>query len=535
MGDWLEDKTRRVEPNIGLTERSDDAVAAAFRGSKMDEEDLVVLMVDKRAEFGAHAGEVGGSELALEDGVLEMVAPSAHGFKDEAEALVVGDVVADEIGLAHPQNPKGPTSNLRPSPLLPDLKSHESPDDAKCIFRLRTFQGADTIYGTKGHLRETLIRAEFDDFFQAGTTYVPFDYQRRLADADAQGISKSLLITVPTGMGKTAAVVMAWLWNRMKRLSCPRRLVYCLPMRTLVEQTRDSVAGWLRNLARSFPNSEFEWLAEHSPVILMGGDEDLTRDEWDIWPEKPAILIGTQDMLLSRALNRGYGVSRARWPMHFGLLNNDCLWVADEVQLMGPGLWCTGQLDWMRQERFTPTLPSWTWWMSATNSDGFLETPDRDGLRPETFPFDASEMPAALRDACRPCELWTAPKVRPSRGVKAKSSALIGNGSDFKGSLASAINSGHQLGTLSLVVCNTVGTAQQLFESLKWLDCKGAELLLLTSRFRKVDRAVNERRLVDFERLRKAGLNAGSPGLICVATQVVEAGIDVSAVDFGAK
>ena len=41
-------------------------------------------------------------------------------------------------------------------------------------------------------------------------------------------------------------------------------------------------------------------------------------------PKRPAILIGTQDMLLSRALNRGYGMSRYRWPMHFGLLNNDC-------------------------------------------------------------------------------------------------------------------------------------------------------------------------------------------------------------------
>lgn len=48
----------------------------------------------------------------------------------------------------------------------------------------------------------------------------------------------------------------------------------------------------------------------------MGGEE--TDLDWDVWPEKPAILIGTQDMLLSRALNRGYGMNRYRWPMHFG-------------------------------------------------------------------------------------------------------------------------------------------------------------------------------------------------------------------------
>ena len=50
-------------------------------------------------------------------------------------------------------------------------------------------------------------------------------------------------------------------------------------------------------------------------------------------------------MLLSRTLNRGYAASRARWPVEFGLLNNDCLWVLDEVQLMGSGLVTTAQLD----------------------------------------------------------------------------------------------------------------------------------------------------------------------------------------------
>jgi len=32
-------------------------------------------------------------------------------------------------------------------------------------------------------------------------------------------------------------------------------------------------------------------------------------------------------MLLSRALNRGYASGRARWPVEFGLLNQDALWV----------------------------------------------------------------------------------------------------------------------------------------------------------------------------------------------------------------
>ena len=66
----------------------------------------------------------------------------------------------------------------------------------------------------------------------------------------------------------------------------------------------------------------------------MGGDDETA---WDLYPERDAILIGTQDMLLSRALNRGYAMSRSRWPLPFALLNNDCLWVLEEVRLMDVG------------------------------------------------------------------------------------------------------------------------------------------------------------------------------------------------------
>ncbi len=31
-------------------------------------------------------------------------------------------------------------------------------------------------------------------------------------------------------------------------------------------------------------------------------------------------------------------MSRYKWPMHFALLNSDCLWVFDETQLIGVGV-----------------------------------------------------------------------------------------------------------------------------------------------------------------------------------------------------
>ena len=116
-----------------------------------------------------------------------------------------------------------------------------------------------------------------------------------------------------TGLGKTEGVLAAWSFHRLNRPDdrWPRRLVWCLPMRVLVEQT-EQVA---RQLAGRMPEA-----SRPTVHVAMGGED---TGEWFLYPERPAIIIGTQDMLLSRALNRGYASARARWPMEFGLLNQD--------------------------------------------------------------------------------------------------------------------------------------------------------------------------------------------------------------------
>ena len=45
------------------------------------------------------------------------------------------------------------------------------------------------------------------------------------------------LIRVPTGFGKTLGVLAAWTWHRIRQGDdrWPRRLIWCLPMRVLVE------------------------------------------------------------------------------------------------------------------------------------------------------------------------------------------------------------------------------------------------------------------------------------------------------------
>jgi CRISPR-associated endonuclease/helicase Cas3 len=383
----------------------------------------------------------------------------------------------------------------------------------------------------------------FDRFFNGATAsngatgHAPFDYQSRLAHGPRNGRGetewladgtdcRSQLINIPTGLGKTAAVVLAWLWNRaqLQKSDWPRRLVYCLPMRTLVEQTRDNVRGWLQNL----DNLEWDRVNSHKDKvglhILMGGEE-REENPWDIYPEENAILIGTQDMLLSRALNRGYGMSRYRWPMHFGLLNNDCLWVMDETQ--GPGLWTSGQLDWMRQSRFGVLKPCFTWWMSATPSPMFLDTPDRrkDNATTMTVVEVGDDAAAFSRlNPTRPLSFWKDTASKP----KAKNK----DAPNFCDNLTSAIRAKHAPGTLTLVVCNSVRAAQELYRAL------GREnAILLTSRFRRGDRDEHTKRLLAFEEKRKTIAKQdpkddtipGSTGLICISTQIVEAGVDISA------
>ena len=331
----------------------------------------------------------------------------------------------------------------------------------------------------------------FDHFFQTATgNPAPFAYQRRLASGDdAENACVSWLIDVPTGCGKTAAVVLAWLWNRvhLRRKDWPRRLVYCLPMRTLVEQTFGEVTKWLGDLRWDGKSDHAGKVGLH---VLMGGEE---AGGWDTHPERDAVLIGTQDMLLSRALNRGYGMSRYRWPMAFGMLNNDCLWVFDETQLMGVGVETGAQLDGFRARLGTAQTPCASWWMSATLDPARLVTvdhPEPDGGWPRVT-LGAEDQNGPVRDR------WEARKtLAPADGVR-----LTGTGGPetarYARDLARFVTDKHVEDTLTLVVVNRVARAQAVYELLARNPPKGAKVALIHSRFRPPDRKEHETMLFD--------------------------------------
>jgi len=334
----------------------------------------------------------------------------------------------------------------------------------------------------------------FADFFERATAQTPYPYQERFAEADPL----PHLLRAPTGAGKTAAAVLGWLWRRASnRANTPRRLVYCLPMRVLVEQTEREARDWIKNLG----------LAKQVMVhVLMGG---VDADQWYLYPEKPAVLIGTQDMLLSRALNRGYAASRFHWPIDFGLLNNDCLWVFDEPQLMASGVSTSAQLGGLRHALGTfGQCPSV--WMSATLEPGWLDTIDFRG-KLLGAPLELDENDYDPKRALQ--KRMTAKKTLAKLSVSASK--------DMK-DVAKAVLERHVTGTQTLVVLNTVERAKAVYAEIEKLRKKSAtpKLLLLHSRFRPHERQqLNQQLQVKGD---------ATDDRIIVATQVVEAGVDIS-------
>lgn len=340
---------------------------------------------------------------------------------------------------------------------------------------------------------------EFRRLFELATGVVPYEWQEALALRDHPASA----IVAPTGAGKTEAVLLDWLWRRRfqpyvaGRAHTPRRLVLALPMRALVEQTQSRVTNCLKRLDAA---GEL-----HEPVHvhgLMGGAAD---DSWTFHPVADAVLVGTIDMLLSRALNRGYGRGRASWPVDFGLLNNDCRWIFDEVQLMDAAVATSAQLAGFRA-LFPSAAPCETVWMSATLDLSWLETRDHPGICPSSVASvgeDDRRPGTALGNRLHAEKILLRHEIKPSDANEVAKLTLRE----------------HHLtdGRLTLVILNQVAVASAVFDVLRR---DAPDVVLLHSRYRPPDREQTVARLSE---------PLGAQGRIVVSTQVIEAGIDLDA------
>jgi CRISPR-associated endonuclease/helicase Cas3 len=258
-------------------------------------------------------------------------------------------------------------------------------------------------------------------------------------------------------------------------------------------------------------------------TTLMGGEPEPSEERrWDIYPEDDAILIGTQDMLLSRALNRGYAMGRYRWPIPFGLLNNDSLWVVDEPQLFGAGLPSTAQLQALRA-RFGTFRPTGTLWLSATLDKAWLKTVD----------ITDADIEGVVALGARDLEHERVKAIRSAPKSLARADC---SPKDPK-SVAKLVRREHRPGSRTLVILNTVQRARAVFAELhKGAQVKPARrgkrdvdaatvsksepaLVLVHSQFRPRDRRAREQ---------EALAVPDAAGSIVITTQVIEAGVDLT-------
>lgn len=333
--------------------------------------------------------------------------------------------------------------------------------------------------------------ASFEEFFERATKTKPYPYQKRLAESKDVSV-----VNMPTGAGKTATAILGlWLWNRMQGRDVPRKLVYCLPMRVLVEQTKAKVEEWLKNLGLD---------GDIGVELLMGGSDDKIER---ILPDKEYIIIGTQDKLISGALNRAYGNSPSTWPIVFGLLNNDSMWIMDEVQIMENAFPTSIQLNHFR-DQFKTYGPHRTVWMSATINQDWLETVDSPRDRFGIHRLEDGDYDGRLK------ERNNAKKTLDKAPVEIKKT--------YTKKDVEALLDLHEEGSPTAIIVNTVKRAQHIYKTLSEIvseRSRDVECCLIHSRFRGIERG---------ELNRTIGKISKNDNKIIVSTQVLEAGVDMS-------
>ena len=307
--------------------------------------------------------------------------------------------------------------------------------------------------------------------FESITGFKPYPYQSQRHDFTKKSV---LVLKAPTGAGKTETYFSHWVLDLLEKpAETPLRLIIQLPLRTLVSQTESRIKEMVERTGLDI-----------DVFVLQGGQ---IEDDFIHQPDKPMVIVGTLDQIVSRQLMRPYCSSRWAAPLHFDKTNNNCRLVVDETQLQDLAYPTACRLQEFYQ-RFGGFHPRELVLCSATLNPSPLKNLDYGtigvGNKDRRHPHFRKKL-------CRQKRLHL---------LEAHDEAQ----------LAELVNKKHKPGTLTLVVLNRVKRAQGVYSGINHPK------LLLTSRFRRGDREGIEASLQDFTG-------------VLVATQVVEAGVDLDA------
>ncbi|MCL4833561.1 MAG: CRISPR-associated helicase Cas3' [Caldilineaceae bacterium] len=323
-----------------------------------------------------------------------------------------------------------------------------------------------------------------------------YPYQERVKALIQQG--RSVVLQAPTGCGKTRAALAPYIeaFFNMPPNSFPRKCIYSVPMRVLASQFEAEYAS----LALSY-NKRFRTDLQ---VRIQTGE----RSEDPQFLED--MIFATIDQSLSSALAVPYSLSPGRANMNAGAIYSSYL-VFDEFHLFpsGENGDASGALVTTLQllAALKGVVPFVL--MTATFSSTMLaELASRLGA--EVVTVSVEEYAA----------------IASGKGKTARRRFFHTQAQPVS---ADAVLTAHAKSgvTRSIVVCNQVARAQNLYESLRDHPQRGEiEVRLLHSRFLQTDRQGKEEEI-----RREFGKDADKrqiDSLILVATQVVEVGLDIT-------
>lgn len=211
--------------------------------------------------------------------------------------------------------------------------------------------------------------AFFREIFYGLTQRNPFPWQERAFTSLLQGELPDT-VNLPTGTGKTSLIpiwLSALMWQAGRGpINLPRRLVWVVNRRVVVDQATDEAMTMVDRLRAP---ELAEWTDPLTKISLSGrlGHFPVTistlrgqmadNGDWKLDPSRPAIIIGTVDMIGSRLLFSGYGDGKYKRPHHAGLLGQDAWVILDEAHLT-PAFADLLQAIRKEQQRF-PKLAPW--------------------------------------------------------------------------------------------------------------------------------------------------------------------------------
>ena len=317
--------------------------------------------------------------------------------------------------------------------------------------------------------------SHFKNMFGEG--FVPFEFQRKVAEQLLSG--RNVILQAPTGAGKTKAALFPYLLAQQENIPFPRKLLYTTPMRVLA-----------KNFHSDFKESPIGQQTSLKAEIQTGENQDDRQFRSDL-------IFTTIDQVLSSFLNIPYALGLRQGNVNAGAVVGAYL-VFDEFHLFDPDTSLGTVIEILKMlNGITPFLL-----MTATFSEVLLE-------RLSEY-FNAEIVPVTE------AELKQIPSQQGKRREYRVSEGTLSENVD-------TIIAQHQ--QRSIIICNTVKRAQNMFQSLQSSSQRGTdtEVLLLHSRFLKEHRKAKE----DMIRCRFKR-DAGLDDVILVATQVIEVGLDVS-------